>query len=643
MADQPDEVLWKIAAKYPAVKSDSRAWDKVSKLARTGKAADAEAALELARETTMGDPRLRVRHWGAIKARARRMEFLKAQKRHDAEVADLLRTAAERMAGAVASAAGDDGTVSPGRLGSLLKRLEDINRETYKIISSGFIALLRAAVKSGLRSGMDQAEAVVDRLRADKAESAEGTTGPALAGQPIEEADPLKAKVRYSMSSAVFKRLFKGTLRKTMTAGLFGKTGVSNRVWDLRDENFLQLKRTVAGGIARGESAAKISRAIRGLLTQPATLRGEARDDARPGRGVYRSAYKNAMRLTRTETNRAFVNADTAFASKKGWQVMWHTVAPNPCPICAGLSGKKMTPEEFDDKYPIHPHCLLPGTLVSCPDAVAGSHAFYNGWSIDITLSNGSVLSVTENHPIFTPGGFMLAKSLHKGHDVIVASNPERIVLGIDPDYQYGPSRVENVFHSLLMSRPMLSRRVETSTEDFHGDARFFDGEVHIVGSDRLLRIYHQAIPLKPGKQEPFNGGDVLRTRFASPCGIAESFKRPMTPANCAMSGIGHPQEVCSRESCEVESLSGFVTTNGNTHRGKPLEEIPPTDLERASAFQQRFSAFIGMANVVHIRRRLYSGHVFDLQAGRYGVYIASGVIVKNCLCYPSAVVPEVG
>lgn len=558
MADQPDEVLWKIAAKYPAVKSDTRAWDKISKLARTGKAADAKAALELARETTLGNPRLRVRHQGAVKARARRMEFLRAQKRHDAEVADLLRTAAERMAGAVASAAGDDGTVSPGRLGSLLKRLEDINWEAYKGISSGFIALLRAAVKSGLQSGMDQAEAVVDRLRADKAESAEGAAGPALPGLPVEEADPLKAKVRYAMSSSVFKELFKGTLRKTMTAGLFGKTGVSNRVWDLRDENFLQLKRMVAGGIARGESAAKISRAIRGLLTQPATLRGAERDDARPGRGVYRSAYKNAMRLTRTETNRAFVNADTAFASKKGWQVMWHTVAPNPCPICAGLSGKKMTPEEFEDKYPPHPHCVLPGTTVETPDIVAAAKSEYDGDCVEIVLEDGKIISVTRNHPILTAEGLIPAWLIDADSKVVVTDAGRRLLSRMNPRYERDGRFAADVFSAMASDAGMVSYDAIPTTEDLHGDGAGVKGSVNVVVSRHGVRIFG-------------TGRD----------------------------GLGLFREQCLH--------------------------------------------WLSASRVMSVRTFKYRGPVYDFQAGTFGLYIANGMIVKNCLCYPSAVVPEVG
>ncbi len=71
-----------------------------------------------------------------------------------------------------------------------------------------------------------------------------------------------------------------------------------------------------------GVSAAAMSRTVRKLLNNPTALFRRVRDkngqlrlsqnakNYHPGRGVYRSAYRNALRLTATETNMAYRTAD---------------------------------------------------------------------------------------------------------------------------------------------------------------------------------------------------------------------------------------------------------------------------------------------------------------------------------------------
>jgi hypothetical protein len=75
-------------------------------------------------------------------------------------------------------------------------------------------------------------------------------------------------------------------------------------------------------GIGDGKSASQISRDIRTYLNQPDMLFRRVRDKYgnlqlsqhakayNPGQGVYRSSYKNAMRLAVTETNMAYNVSD---------------------------------------------------------------------------------------------------------------------------------------------------------------------------------------------------------------------------------------------------------------------------------------------------------------------------------------------
>ena len=97
---------------------------------------------------------------------------------------------------------------------------------------------------------------------------------------------------------------------------------LSDRVWNLTDQFKRELELSLDVGIREGKSADEISRMIRGYLNNPDKLFRRVRDKHgnlklskaaaayHPGMGVYRSSYKNALRVARTEVNMAYRSAD---------------------------------------------------------------------------------------------------------------------------------------------------------------------------------------------------------------------------------------------------------------------------------------------------------------------------------------------
>lgn len=98
--------------------------------------------------------------------------------------------------------------------------------------------------------------------------------------------------------------------------------GLSDRVWRYTEQFKSEIEMGLDIGIRGGKSADELSRALRGFLREPNKLFRRVRDEhgqlklsARakayhPGQGVYRSSYKNALRLAVTETNIAYRTAD---------------------------------------------------------------------------------------------------------------------------------------------------------------------------------------------------------------------------------------------------------------------------------------------------------------------------------------------
>lgn len=97
---------------------------------------------------------------------------------------------------------------------------------------------------------------------------------------------------------------------------------LSDRVWKLTDQFKSELELALDVGIVEGKSADAISRDIRQYLNNPDKLFRRVRDKHgnlklskaaeayHPGQGVYRSSYKNALRVARTEVNMAYRTAD---------------------------------------------------------------------------------------------------------------------------------------------------------------------------------------------------------------------------------------------------------------------------------------------------------------------------------------------
>lgn len=97
---------------------------------------------------------------------------------------------------------------------------------------------------------------------------------------------------------------------------------LSERVWNLAQPFKSEMELALEIGIGDGLSAADLSRQVRRHLNEPNRLFRRVRDRDgnlrlskaaqayHPGRGVYRSSYKNALRMTATENNMAYRTAD---------------------------------------------------------------------------------------------------------------------------------------------------------------------------------------------------------------------------------------------------------------------------------------------------------------------------------------------
>jgi hypothetical protein len=155
----------------------------------------------------------------------------------------------------------------------------------------------------------------------------------------------------------------------------------SGRVWNISLKSRQMIEQTLKSGILDGTSSADMSRILRQCLKNPNALFRRVRNketgllelskpakNYHPGRGVYRSAYKNALRLTGTETNMAYRYAEFERMQQIPFIIGYEVNLSNNHPIydiCDSMKGKY--PKTFTF-IGWHPHCRCYTTSIMLDD-----------------------------------------------------------------------------------------------------------------------------------------------------------------------------------------------------------------------------------------------------------------------------------
>ncbi|HEY1054141.1 MAG TPA: hypothetical protein VGE24_03375 [Emticicia sp.] len=199
---------------------------------------------------------------------------------------------------------------------------------------------------------------------------------------------------------------------------------LSDRVWKYTEQFQQEIELALSGGIITGKSAAEIARSIKSQLKEPDKLFRRVRDKYgvlqlskkakayHPGQGVYRSSYKNALRLAANEINDAYRSADhyrwSTDASVIGFEVKLsnrHIIVD----MCDDLKGKY--PKTFKFRM-WHPNCLC-----YCVPILANDD--------DFDKIQQATLAGEDLPDDFTPAGTV--KKTPAGFDDWVDKNKERL------------------------------------------------------------------------------------------------------------------------------------------------------------------------------------------------------------------------
>lgn len=163
---------------------------------------------------------------------------------------------------------------------------------------------------------------------------------------------------------------------------------LSDRVWKATEGMKLDMERAIEVALAEGVPAQKLSERVRELLKEPHRLYRRVRDKDgnlklsqaaqkyHPGTGVYRSSYKNAMRVARTEVNMAYQASDSERWTRSWW-VKGIRVSLSNNHTCLDSKGRPAPLVDICDElagdYPAdfkftgwHPQCRCFATAITC-------------------------------------------------------------------------------------------------------------------------------------------------------------------------------------------------------------------------------------------------------------------------------------
>jgi hypothetical protein len=374
------------------------------------------------------------------------------------------------------------------------------------------------------------------------------------------------------------------------------------------------------------------------------------------------------------------------------------------CEDCKNLNGMTWVGDEIDGAMPhpgdsefggrteCGPNCFVEGTLVE-GRFVSGMRSWYVGELIELRTMRGHRLTVTPNHPIATPSGFVSAHSLVEGNYVL-----SQLVV-IDPskslDVENGPAAIEQVLEALKDGPSAWSGEWEPRSVDLHGDAVGVKGNVYVVGSDRKLLRGGNATSLDGLRKFSLISSDMSgRTTLSErPSSIAESFSGDGTTSGDlpsrseqVASGLVTRGPSSEHSSTAVAYSDAVTSEDGGDGRAWNLVglseylprdtrlveatddvggqivgrsvSVPPVvvhsvgraaeidtrlsepagysidaDTEFVRDMASRFPTLVSEDQVIEvIRRDGFEGHVYDLGA-EGGWLSAGGIIAGNCRC----------
>jgi 2'-5' RNA ligase len=353
-----------------------------------------------------------------------------------------------------------------------------------------------------------------------------------------------------------------------------------------------------------------------------------------------------ADRIAATEVTRLYAEGNRLAYAEAGVDgVEWQTVGDSLVDEdCADLEGVRWAVGEEDELPPLHVNCLVAGTQVSA-DVSAYFVRPYEGSLITLRTARGVELTVTSNHPILTPNGFMPAHLLQVGDEILRSSGIRREAR-IDVDAQHIEARIEQV--PQLLGEGSHKRSVHLLRgHHFHGDMT--EGNVDIVFANGFLK--YGLVPELPQSVGDYQrrSRDIHALSVGSPALFSDRSRlklgqRSFDSTHDIVSSLGIPTVLGRRSSAhhlmvglserpDTDALINQYEPNGRSAGTVRLSQI---DDARAAKILCNDVFADTLTEVLTIEAHNIS--VYNLETPQ-GFYTANSIVTHNCRCWLAPVV----
>ena len=438
-------------------------------------------------------------------------------------------------------------------------------------------------------------------------------------------------------------------------------TNFSERVWDNRTKLVNELHTTLTSSIARGENPTKTIDKLADKMD---------------------NSLFNAGRVVMTEG--AFFASTAKQDCFADLDVDWYeyvaTLDLKTSQICRDLDGKIFERKDYivgTTAPPLHPFCVLPDTKVVAPNADALMRTRYLGDVFELISAKGRRVTVTANHIMLTTRGWIRAKDLVEGDQIIYYSGWDKPINGVDPANDHGVATIKDCFTALSKASSMATTAMPATAIDFKGDA-IENEKIEIIDVDSLLRNHRNMTGLEFAQDRKlifardvamgldckgslnellmglaliadgvmscervasiFFGGALRHHELISLLLGTHYHTRLLKSSNDrGLRGAELSRKFLDTSTCEVlasqrigKNSQGVCIANSDAILTQNAIDRFAANTIELRKFCDRFAGAIELDQLIRINKSFYSGHVYDLST-ESTLYICNGIITSNC------------
>lgn len=306
-------------------------------------------------------------------------------------------------------------------------------------------------------------------------------------------------------------------------------------------------------------------------------------------------------------------------------------VAPVGGRFTSATPGKRGVVLEPHDQPPAHPNCVIGSTVVGGPKALGFTRRWVSMEVVEVTVGGGDILSITENHPVLTPEGWVPAGELREGDSVIRRFPAEGVAAGVVPHDEQEPARIGDLAASALRAGGVAARRMPAATVQFHGDGTT-DGEVDVVWADGSLVDDRCSGCLHPLAEQALLGRDPGLLTLDSLSAGDQFGSRDGTTAGRFVGGGGVGSTLLRRPFGLLDPIGVPYRASGDSVLVQPSGDGGSADSVPDAEGVLGLTGEVEVDEVLSVRRVPFSGHVYNAET-EGGWYTANSIVVHNCRC----------